>query len=451
MKNYRKDDIILDLYSFRSIKQASMFPIVKSLVQRLKECIPPSTRGRLKHKYLCKWYGTAWNYALRRRKYRMVLRKPVINVVFQVENMGKWKCQSVLDEMRKNPRFKASIWYVADAGVTEEMIIQHERMVDEFFARQGVRVLHYPNLKAFPTQEKPDMIFVCEPYIHVLKMPHNEGLLDYLVLYVPYCFRNTLRTDPLNTIITHAALFNFYENDYIASLGGKCMRSGMRNIRVTGHPIGDAFLYPRDTCQQVWKCPLPTMKKVIWAPHWTIDRDCFFGASTFLQVAEHMLKIAKQYEDKIQFAFKPHPTLYKKLCEHSDWGQERTDAYYQQWQDMPNTQLELGAYTDLFLQSDAMIHDCGSFSVEYLYTDKPCMFLMEKEMRNLNRMTSDALNCHVKGISAEDICRFLNEEVLHGRDTMKRKRAEYRVQYLLTNGHSAAQNIVETILTDSAV
>lgn len=427
-----------------------MFSFVKSLVNNLKECIPPRTRGRLKHKYLCKWYGTAWSYAARYKRYRNVLKKPVIRVVFQVENMGKWKCQSVLEEMRKNPRFHAAIWYVPDCAATEEMVQQNKHAVDTFFSGIGVKVLHYPCLGAFPESEIPDIVFVCEPYIHVLGQPHNKDLFKKsLVLYVPYCFRNTVKADPLSTIITHAALFNFYENDYIASLGGQYMESGMRNIRVTGHPIGDAFLFPREEKEHVWQCPSSTMKKVIWAPHWTIDRDCFFGASTFLLLADDMLKIAKQYEDKIQFAFKPHPSLYKKLCSLPDWGKERTDAYYQQWNDMPNTQLELGAYTDLFLQSDAMVHDCGSFSVEYLYVDKPCMFLMESEQQGLNLMTQDAVACHVKGISPQDICRFLDEDVLGSRDTMKQERSGYRTQYLLAiNGKSAAQNIVETILND---
>lgn len=91
-----------------------------------------------------------------------------------------------------------------------------------------------------------------------------------------------------------------------------------------------------------------------------------------------MVTFAQKYKDKVQIVFKPHPMLYRTLCEHSEWGKERTDAYYSMWNNMSNTQLEEGDYTELFMQSDAMIHDCGSFILEYLAVDKPCMFLKKR-------------------------------------------------------------------------
>lgn len=418
-----------------------------AVIQRLKECIPPKTRGRLKHKYLCKWYGTEWSYGRRWARFQTVLEKPVIHVVFQVENLGKWKCQSVLDEMMRHPRFRPSVWFVADFEATPEMVGKNRSMVNAFFERQGVKVLQYPNLQSFPEQEKPDLVFVCEPYFHVMKMPHNEGLFDYLICYVSYGIRNMLKPDSFSTIITHAALFNFYENAYIASLGAQFMESGMRNIKVTGHPGGDALLFPSGGQASVWHTRTPGMKKVIWAPHWTINKDCFFGASTFLEHAAEMQALANEYEGRIQFAFKPHPTLRHVLYAHPEWGREKTDAYYQWWQERPNTQLELGEYANLFMQSDAMVHDCGSFMVEYQYADKPCMFLQTGDMESLNQMTRDALACHVKGQTLADIRDFLDREVLEAGDSKRTLRAAFREKYIMpVNGCSAAQNIIKAIL-----
>jgi CDP-glycerol glycerophosphotransferase (TagB/SpsB family) len=92
-------------------------------------------------------------------------------------------------------------------------------------------------------------------------------------------------------------------------------------------------------------------------------------------MAELMLELAQAYKDRIQIAFKPHPSLITQLYQHPDWGKERADDYYARWQQMENTQLETGGYVDLFMTSDAMIHDSGSFVVEYLYANRPVMFV----------------------------------------------------------------------------
>lgn len=43
---------------------------------------------------------------------------------------------------------------------------------------------------------------------------------------------------------------------------------------------------------------------------------------------------------------------------------------------MPNSMLSEGDYIDLFLSSDGIIHDSGSFIAEYLYTRKPALHTM---------------------------------------------------------------------------
>ena len=50
-----------------------------------------------------------------------------------------------------------------------------------------------------------------------------------------------------------------------------------------------------------------------------------------------------------------------------------------EWESLSNAQLETGKYVDLFMTSDAMIHDCGSFTIEYHYTLKPVMYLVKGE------------------------------------------------------------------------
>src|SRR5699024_801734 len=113
--------------------------------------------------------------------------------------------------------------------------------------------------------------------------------------------------------------------------------------------------------------------------------------STFLDYAEFILQLANDYKDEIQIAFKPHPNLRGKL--NDVWGVEKTNTYFQKWKCLSNGQVEDGGYIDLFATSDAMIHDSGSFVIEYLYTKKPVQFLIssEKVKEEFNEIGKEAL------------------------------------------------------------
>jgi CDP-glycerol glycerophosphotransferase (TagB/SpsB family) len=167
-------------------------------------------------------------------------------------------------------------------------------------------------------------------------------------------------------------------------------------------------------------------------------------------MAELMLSIACEYKDQIQIAFKPHPALLTQLYQHKDWGKQRADAYYQQWKDMENAQLEEGQFIDLFMTSDAMIHDSGSFAVEYHYSKNPVMFV-SKDMYPITSVLSDfgkkAYALHYIGSVEADIRSFIEQQVLAGDDPMKAQREEFFQNYLLPpNGKSVAQNVIDDIV-----
>ena len=159
-----------------------------------------------------------------------------------------------------------------------------------------------------------------------------------------------------------------------------------------------------------------------------------------------MLHLADKYKEDISIVFKPHPLLMTKL--YQVWGQERTDDYYARWAYGKNTQLVTGDYISLFINSDAMIHDCGSFTIEYLYTKKPVMYLINDEHHSdqLNEFDKMAFNLHYKGRCEDDIESFINN-VIKGIDKMKNERLKFYDDYLIPpNGTSASDNIIHAIL-----
>ena len=80
---------------------------------------------------------------------------------------------------------------------------------------------------------------------------------------------------------------------------------------------------------------------------------------------------------------------------------------------MDNGLLCEGDYNDLFLTSDAMIHDSMSFIAEYLYVMKPSLFLMndpdiENRLNDFGRM---AVRQHYHAYNEQDISDFIENVV----------------------------------------
>lgn len=374
-----------------------------------------------------------------------------ITVVFEVTGTSKWKADSLLLLMQAHPRIKPVVWHIPyndpPSPEREEFEI---RQCEDHFPRLGVDFVTYPSLKAFPADEKPDIIFVSEPYDPLVTRSYHKGILGYLFCYLPYSYTCTFSAKSRNLITPNGALGFFVENETSREQCQKLMDNHAVNVTATGHPMADSFLFPKGERLMAWRDCGSGLKRVIWAPHWSInDNACWLiSIGTFPTTAEILLEMAEKYRGQIQFAFKPHPNLYDTLCKHPQWGKVRTDAFYAKWREMPNTQLETGEYVDLFMQSDAMIHDSGSFIQEYLFADKPCMYLKYPENRQeYSAMAADCLNAYQFGITREDIEAFL-QMVLRGEDPKAGARRELREKYLVPpNGKSAAENILNHLLT----
>lgn len=130
-------------------------------------------------------------------------------------------------------------------------------------------------------------------------------------------------------------------------------------------------------------------------------------------------------------------------------GGAETERYYRTWDAMPNAVYVSGEYVDLFNTSDAMIHDCAGFMMEYLYTKKPVMFLSRGDVEtSMSEFSQKCYQQHYVGFSCEDIHTFLDDIVLAQKDTMKDSRAQfYNTELLPPNNTTAAKNMYNEFLT----
>lgn len=400
-----------------------------------------------------RYYASA-DYELKREARLAELReKNEIGVIFHIESMPKWKADSLLRLMKAHPRFRPVVRLMSDYTKAADAMTERAR-IKAYAEQVGVPCLEFPSYECLPDSCAADLVFIPSPYDgSVWASSYNRGIMKHNLCYIPYGFFSIGNDWTMNQIANNAALFNLYENDLTYQQAVKMMENKGRNVRIVGHTMADAFLSQDARQIPVWKeCGKP-LKRVIWAPHWTLPSvKNWFHCSNFLQYADAMVQLARKYAGEIQFAFKPHPLLYTTLCHEGVWGKEKTDAYYRLWADMPNTQLETGSYAALFMQSDAMVHDSSSFIIEYMFADKPAMFLRDGEgYQGYTPLAVEALECYHKGKTPAEIEAFLQACVLGKEDPYAGVRCDYRNRNLIPpHGVSAAQNVIDCLLGQGA-
>ena len=379
-------------------------------------------------------------------------KKEPLNVVFIVHDSAIWKYDSLYRLMQKDGDFNPII-LVCPIIIyqTEEQAKDILQRTYETFSSRGYHVIkaseqiyaHGISIKSL----KPDIIFYSYLWTGSIEAQYNvQHLRKYLKCYVDYGYCS-IADEWGYASAFHGLMWRYFaECEDIKQLALAAQPREMQNAVVTGYPIYDEYELARGDAS-VWKNANPKFRRVIWAPHHTIEgNDGVLKFSTFLENAEAMLTFVEDFKDVIQFAFKPHPQLKAVLYRHPSWGKIKTDAYYEKWANGENTTLVNGPYLELFKSSDAMIHDCGSFIVEYLYSKKPVMYLGRNRESQSNIVGKRAYECHYHGENIQDIKYFLDDIVLGGKDDMKPLREQFYNDVLLPpNGCSVAENIIDEI------
>lgn len=384
------------------------------------------------------------------RRIQKIKKENHATVVFLVASLPMWRYQGVLDILATDKRFDVSIVIVPFALYALSEKEKVHQQIEDYFKQQNVEIYDATTKdNAIVIAEKldPDIIFYPQHYSNLFKNCWDfQHYKDRLICYIPYALY-TLDVDWAYLAEFNTVAWRMYFASSIHKDNAKRYSYEYgRNVKVVGEPHADDFLNSNGLCP--W--PDNGKKRVIYAPHFQIVPNDMFYRPSFLWTYDVMLDIAKQYSDKLQISFKPHPRLFSELCKNPEWGEERARTYYEQWKNMPNTQFEDGDFIDLFKGSDALIHDCGSFTAEYQYTQKPCMFLTKdlKSVRDeLCRFGKGCLDNHYIGSSTDDVKKFITEVVFGENDPKKEQRQKFYKDYLLPpNAISTAENVYNDIV-----
>lgn len=378
-----------------------------------------------------------------RKKHKYLLNeikgKEKVKIIFLVIRRSVWKVDPVFKKMLADPFFEPLILVIPDTTYNKELMWEEMNETFKYFEAKG-----YPTEFAYKEESnkwtalhemKPDIIFFTDPHNLTRKEYYEDAYLNYLSCYVPYhhevgSFGNN---DSQHNQVFHNAIWKIFSahNDSFL-LAKDCAVSKGKNILISGFPAMENLIQLKNNRNfiDVWKTN-DGRKRIIWSPHHLINETV--NQSNFLEYAKFFLKASKKHKNEIVWAFKPHPILKSKLLEHPKWGKEKTEEYYNYWAEQEYTQLELGNYENLFLSSDAMIHDCGSFLAEYMYTEKPVMYLLNKKHKGqfFNPFGKKALNSCKIGMSETDIESFISNIASH------------KIDYILDNHKNFIKENIE--------
>lgn len=390
----------------------------------------------------------------RRFLVKKLRHKDQINVVFFAMSLPMWRHQHLYEKLIEHPKFNPIIVILPSCLYSEEQQVSDVKALRDYFdARNVSYILGIQDNKVYDVRNKldPDILFYPQPYwkMFVDELAYNY-FYDKLLCYTPYAFWTSKGGWSYSQPLQRMSWKLFYSTELHRKDAIKYSLVKDSNVEVVGYPTADDLLLLEHA--DIWKTQIVQKKRIVWASHFTIVSGGYLNQSNFLWMADIMLDLANDYSDKIQFVFKPHPRLYTELCKHPDWGEAKAKEYYKLWETMDNTQIETGEFVDLFMTSDAMIHDCGSFSVEYHYSENPVMYIaknFEEQVEDKNDFGKIAMNLHYVGKEKQDIIDFIENVVLKGDDPLKPKRQQFKQDYLLPpNGKTVAENTMDVLIKE---
>ncbi len=381
------------------------------------------------------------------KKVKNIRQKEKINVLFVLTSLPKWKTEALFKEMLLTERFNPIIGLTLAYTDRPSSSVERFNILKEYLIDKNYPYVELLDSVTTKNEINPDIILYQDPY---------DGAINYqlyfwknryaLFCYAHYGFYSTIYPFCYNEPLHNVCWQVYCENDISKECSVKLEDVKGRNFIITGLPMSDILMEHEEHLKNPWKTSDKLVKKIIWAPHCSIFNTGTVQYSMFLDIADYMLEMAKKYSDKVQFAFKPHPDLKRNL--ELVWGEEKTRQYFDKWYSLKNAQVENGDYVGLFKYSDAMIHDCASFTIEYLYMNKPVLYCVngKPHKETLNEFGRMAFESHYLANKKEQIDEFIRN-VLNGEDPMLGQRQSYFDSYLKPPyENTASRNIINAIL-----
>lgn len=373
-----------------------------------------------------------------------------LRVCFLVCDVSMFSAEPVYRVMLDDKRFEPFVAVVPRVTRGEKFMIETmEKTLSVLSSRcRDVRSLYDLDAKSGRTLEgQADIVFTSIVYDDQTLEQYTALPLSRfaLVACIPYGYSGHLLVDIRRAVFLPQFAMSwklFVANQSTLSLWKEANPQLATVLVVGGYPKMDRLaVTPRRTARP---------KTILICPHHTLERDGIgLSLSNFLQYAEFFLELPKEFPD-IHFVFRPHPLLFPRLATSDWWGEERTAAYRRDMSALPNVEFQQGGdYFDVFVNSDAMIHDCGSFLAEYFYTGHPQCYIL-RDRSTLDREFTPfgkRLQDHVDhAFTREDIRDFVRKVVSGSIDGRKQERQGFAEREVCMYHPHASEKVLEEIV-----
>ena len=367
-----------------------------------------------------------------------------LRVAFLVCDASMFSAEPVFAKMKDDPRFDCFIAIVprvtrGEAFLRETFVKTADVLAKRYPGR--VRLLYDLELGRGEPLEA-DMVFSSILYEdqtlprYAVEELSRRALVA--VLYYGYggLFATNERKTPFLPNVVFAWRY-FVSNEATRAMSVERNPELAGNIRVVGYCKMDRLASISPASRK--------RKRVMLCPHHTIEKDTEgLALSTFLQRSDLYLKLPALYPD-VDFVFRPHPLLFPRLATPKWWGREKTDAYCARIEAFHNVEFQRGGdYFAAFADSDALIHDCGSFLAEYFYTGKPQCYLLADDAtveRQFLPFSRRLLEHACRAYTDEDVVAFI-ERVRSGDDPDKAGRDAFAAREVCVNHPHATDAVL---------
>lgn len=371
--------------------------------------------------------------------------------LFPASNQNFSIFSKMMEDKNFDPYFIVYPDHLRFRAFSEENYAKTLAAVTKLFGRD--RVL--PGLDA---QGKPidytdrfDLMTTSNPYE---QMAHKEFKVAYWTekgipsFYMSYFYLGKCYVTAWNFGLKSLSCFQrvYIENESALEIARTHQLVHGKNCLLVGSPKLDRYASTKPVVR--------SRKRIILAPHHAIENTPT-SSGAFLEYANDIPSLVREFPE-IDFVFRPHPLMWQKLRGVQKitglarpWGEKKVNDYIAALSKEPNVIMSDGGdYIREFADSDALIHDCGSFTAEYLYTGKPCAYVWRKSI-SIPKIFTDfgvkCLNAHYMTFSSADIRNFIRQVVMAGDDPKRTFRIAFAKREISKNYPNAGKVIYADI------
>ena len=373
-------------------------------------------------------------------------------VAFLIYNAGEFQFEGLFRLMLKDDAFEPFVVVMPEriAGVENEKRIAASV---EILRRNYGDKIHNPLLEeAYQrVDDKCDLVFTSNPYDHntdkAYRIVHLSKLGVPVVMSNYFYYHGCVYSEESLAAKKYLAYaWRYYaENEkWKAMLDAHQPELRRRNrVRVSGSSKVDLLTEVN---------PVPhERKRILLCPHHSLSEEALPNYGNFHRYADFMLTLPKRYP-QIDWIFRPHPLLAATLESRGYWPEGAWNQYLEKLLANSNVSYQpYGPYWDMFINSDGIIQDCGSFIVEYMFSGHPQCYVI-KSMEHMRKQLSDwglEILSHTEVAESEErIIDYVEKVVLAGKDDAKARRDRFVHDWLLPNYPHASEWILADLKKD---